>query len=321
LSCRDGASGAKQPAVARPIVPTIVAAVSVAALFATLGCSLAPPSPPAAPLPPPDAAAVMRGEYLANAANCRGCHTDKEHGGAPFAGGKAIDTSFGAYYSRNITPDPVHGIGAWSDADFRRALRDGISPGGAHYFPAFPFPSFTGMTDQDIADLFAYLRAQRPDPRENRGHDVSFPYDVRLAMLIWRGHNFEPGPWQPDPRQSAQWNRGAYLVNAVGHCADCHSPRTSLGAVDPERRFNGGTLYGPGEKHAPNLTPDLTDGIGKWSVGDIAAVLKTGIPPDGDPVAAPMTEIVEGTSKLTDADRMAIAVYLKSLSPLPGKGG
>jgi mono/diheme cytochrome c family protein len=306
--------------VIRPIVPTVIAAVAAAALLAIVGCSVAPPSSPVASAPA-DAAAVTRGEYLANAANCRGCHTDKEHGGAPFAGGKAIDTSFGAYVSRNITPDPVHGIGAWSDADFRRALRDGISPGGAHYFPAFPFPSFTGMADQDIADLFAYLRAQRPDPRENRAHEVPFPYDVRLTMLIWRGHYFEPGPLQPDPRQSAQWNRGAYLVKAVAHCADCHSPRTSLGAVDPERRFNGGTLYGPGEKHAPNLTPDMTDGIGKWRLGDIATVLKTGIPPDGDPVAAPMSEVVEGTSKLTDADRLAIAVYLKSLPPLPGKGG
>jgi mono/diheme cytochrome c family protein len=304
--------------VIRPIIPTVIAAA--AALLAIVGCSIAPPSSPAANSPP-DAAAVARGEYLANAANCRGCHTDKQHGGAPFAGGKAIDTSFGAYVSRNITPDPAHGIGAWSDADFRQALREGISPGGAHYFPAFPFPSFTGMTDQDIADLFAYLRAQRPEPRENRAHDVPFPYDVRLTMLIWRSHYFEPGPLQPDARQSAQWNRGAYLVKAVAHCADCHSPRTGLGAVDPERRFNGGTLYGPGEKHAPNLTPDMTDGIGKWSLDDIATVLKTGVPPDGDPVAQPMSEVVEGTSKLTDADRLAIAVYLKSLQPLPGKGG
>jgi mono/diheme cytochrome c family protein len=298
-----------------------VAIFGAAVLSALSGCTMAPPPLRPGSVPPPDPAAAARGAYLASAANCAGCHTDKEHGGAPYAGGKAIDTSFGAYYSRNITPDPVHGIGSWSEADFRGALREGRAPGGAHYFPAFPFPSFTGMTDADIADIFAFLRTQAPDPRENRGHDVPFPYDVRLTMLIWRGRYFVEGPLSPDPQQSAQWNRGAYLVNAVAHCADCHSPRTGLGAVDPDRRFNGGTLYGPGEKHAPNITPDLTNGIGKWSLGDIAGVLKTGIPPDGDAVAAPMSEVVAGTAKLTDADRMAIAVYLKSLKPLPGKGG
>jgi mono/diheme cytochrome c family protein len=299
-----------------------VRSLSAASVLLTLAsCSLAPPAPRPGAAAAPDPAAAQRGEYLARAANCTGCHSDKEHGGAPFAGGKAIMTSFGAYYSRNITPDSQHGIGAWSEADFRRALRDGVAPGGAHYFPAFPFPSFTFMTDADIADIFAYLQTQQPDPRENRAHDVPFPYDVRLTMLGWRAVYFEKGPLEPDPRQGAEWNRGAYLVVAVAHCADCHSPRTSLGAVDSERRFNGGTLYGPGEKHAPNITPDMTDGIGKWRLEDITALLKTGIPPDGDAVSAPMSEVVEGTAKLTDADRRAIAVYLKSLKPLPGKGG
>ena len=299
-------------------VRTVGAAAVLLALWA---CSLAPPAPSANPPAPQDWAAVKRGEYLVNAANCAGCHWDKEHGGAPFAGGKAIVTSFGAYYSRNITPDPQHGIGAWSEADFRRALREGLAPGGGHYFPAFPYASFTGMTDGDIADIFAYLRVQRPDSRENRAHDVPFPYDVRLTMALWDALYLEEGPLAPDPAETAAWNRGNYLVNAVAHCADCHSPRTSLGAVDVARRFNGGTLYGPGEKHAPNITPDPTDGIGKWSDGDITALLKTGIPPDGDAVSAPMSEVVEGTAKLTDADRAAIAVYLKSLKPLPGKGG
>lgn len=290
-------------------------------LLALASCSLAPPTPRPGAAAVPDSAAARRGEYLANAANCTGCHTDKQHGGAPFSGGKAITTSFGAYYSRNITPDPQHGVGAWTEIDFHRALRDGIAPGGGHYFPAFPYPSFTFMTDADIADIFAYLQTQRPDPRKNRAHDVPFPYDVRLSMVLWRALYFEKGPLAPDPQQNAQWNRGAYLVVAVAHCADCHSPRTSLGAVDPERRFNGGTLYGPGEKHAPNITPDMTDGIGKWRIEDIAALLKTGITASGDTVSAPMSEVVDGTAKLTDADRLAIAVYLKSVKPLPGKGG
>lgn len=271
--------------------------------------------------PPPDPAAVKRGEYLVAAAGCAGCHTDKEHGGAPFAGGKPIYTPFGAYYSRNITPDPVHGIGDWSDADFVHGLRQGRSPFGAFFFPAFPFPSFTGMTDRDLLDIYAYLRTQPPSPQENRPHDVSFPYDVRATMVIWRALYFEPGPLAPDPAQSAEWNRGNYLANAVAHCGDCHTPRTALGGTESDRRFNGNMLSGPKAKRAPNITSDASDGIGKWSVGDVATFLKTGITEDGDVVGAPMSDVVADMAKLTEADRRAIAVYLKSVPPLPGKGG
>jgi mono/diheme cytochrome c family protein len=295
-----------------------VARLMVAALAA---CSAeAPPPLPHAAMPP-DPAAVKRGAYLVTAAGCAGCHTDKAHGGARFAGGKAVDTPFGAYYSRNITPDPVHGIGAWSDADFLRALRAGLSPTGAHYFPAFPYPSFTLMSDSDILDIWAYLRAQPPQSTENRPHDVWLPFDVRLTMLPWRALYFEEGPYKPDPAQSAQWNRGAYLANGVAHCGECHTPRTLLGGREDERRFNGGTLVGPGAKHAPNITPDPNDGIGKWQIDDIVALLKTGMTPSGDFVQAPMSDVVEDTAKLSDADRLAIATYLRSLPPLPGKGG
>lgn len=284
-------------------------------------CTLSPPPRPFTTEPPPDPAAAARGAYLAAAANCIGCHWDKEHGGAPFAGGKAIETPFGAYYSRNITPDATHGIGNWSEQDFRGALRNGIAPGGGHYFPAFPFPAFTGMTDGDISDTRAFLRTQPPSPTPNRPHDVSFPYDMRLTMIFWRALYFDEGPLRPDPKRSAEWNRGAYLVRAVAHCGECHTPRTALGGRDDSRAFNGGTLYGPGEKHAPNITPDQKDGIGGWTASDIASVLKTGITPKGDVLSAPMSEVIEGTAKLTDADRQAIAIYLKSLPPLPGKGG
>ncbi len=174
-------------------------AVLVAALVSCGGEAPVATVPPAAP----DPAAVVRGEYLVNAANCIGCHTDKQHGGALLAGGKAVETPFGAYYSRNITPDPVNGIGAWSDADFLRALRRGISPSGAHYFPAFPFPSFTRMTDSDIADIRAYLAAQPPQPTKNRPHDVGFPFDVRLTMVPWRMLFFTAGSFQPDPNRDA----------------------------------------------------------------------------------------------------------------------
>jgi mono/diheme cytochrome c family protein len=292
-------------------------AVLVAALVSCGGEAPVATAPPAAP----DPAAVARGEYLVNAANCIGCHTDKQHGGALLAGGKAVETPFGAYYSRNITPDPVDGIGAWSEADFLRALRRGISPSGAHYFPAFPFPSFTRMTDSDIMDIRAYLVAQPPQPTKNRPHDVGFPFDVRLTMVPWRMLFFTAGSFQPDPNRDATWNRGAYLVTAVAHCGECHTPRNFLGAVEDDRSFGGGTLAGPGVKHAPNITPDPADGIGKWSVDDIVTVLKTGLIPGGDFVGAPMSEVAAETAKLTDADRQAIAVYLKSVPAVPGKGG
>jgi mono/diheme cytochrome c family protein len=177
------------------------------------------------------------------------------------------------------------------------------------------------MSDSDIADIHAYLLTQTPQPTKNRPHDVSFPYDVRLTMVPWRMLYFTPGAYQSDPNHDATWNRGAYLVTAVAHCGECHTPRNFLGAVEDDRAFGGGTLSGPGVKHAPNITSDPTDGIGKWSLDNIVTVLKFGQLPNGDFVSAPMSEEVTGTAKLTDADRMAIAVYVKSLPPVPGKGG
>jgi mono/diheme cytochrome c family protein len=286
--------------------------------FLLAGCATKPHSD-AVPVAA-DPAAAKRGEYLFNAADCVGCHTNGKQG-ARLAGGGAVETPFGSYFSRNITPDPVYGIGAWSDADFLRALRQGISPGGEHYFSAFPFPAFTFMTDRDILDIRAYLQTQPPVAQPNRPHEVSFPYDVRLSMVLWRALYFEPGPLAPDPARSAEWNRGAYLATAVSHCGECHTPRTALGGLDQDRRFGGHKLAGSKGKLAPNISTDTTDGIGKWSVGEIADLLKSGMSPDGDFVAAPMSDVVEGTAKLTDADRMAIATYLKSVPAVPGKGG
>ena len=295
-------------------------ALMVALCLGICACSSdnAPPVAPAAAGASSDAASAERGKYLVDAANCIGCHTDKKHNGLPFAGGGAIATSFGLYYSRNITPDPIFGIGAWSDQDFLRALRRGISPSGTHYFPAFPFPSFTGMTDRDILDIRAYLLTQKPAPVANEPHDVAFPYDVRSTMLFWRLLYFNEGPLAPIPGESPEWNRGSYLVNAVGHCGECHTPRNALGALDADRRFAGSKLADG--KRVPNITSDTTDGIGKWSVDDIVSLLKYGATPSFDFVQAPMSEVVEGTSKLSEADRKAIAIYLKSLTPLPGKG-
>lgn len=297
-----------------------IAPFLLAALVMIGACTSSTPVPEPAPTQS-DPTAARRGEYLFNAAGCLGCHTDTEHGGRRLAGGKPIATPFGAYLSRNITPDPIYGIGAWSGADFMRALRHGISPSGAHYFPAFPFTAFTGMSDRDISDLRAYLLTQPPTAVPNRPHEVAFPFDVRLTMVLWRAFYFHEGPRLPDPARSAQWNRGAYLVEAVAHCGECHTPRTWLGGLDGDRRFAGGMLAGPGAKHAPNITADVKDGIGRWSAADLASFLKTGITPSGDVVGAPMSEVVDGVGKLDEADRLAIAAYLKSLPPQPGKGG
>jgi mono/diheme cytochrome c family protein len=297
-------------------------AVCVAVAFALSACSLdgAETARIAQEAADTSSAAVERGEYLFNAANCAGCHTDAKHGGPRLAGGRGIETPFGTYYTRNITPDREHGIGAWTDAQFIRALRDGISPSGAHYFAAFPFTSFTLMSDHDLLDIKAYLAVQAPSAQADRPQDAPFPFDVRASMVLWRLLYFRPGPFVPDPSRSAAWNRGAYLVTAVAHCGECHTPRNWLGAVNPDQRFAGALLYGPARIRAPNITPDVKNGIGSWSVEDIAFLLKSGFKQDGDTVNSTMGEVVEGTAKLTDSDRLAIAAYLKSLPPLPGNG-
>ncbi len=288
-------------------------------LLILAACAEPQPSGPVAGQPDPDA--VQRGAYLAEAANCAGCHTDTKHGGARLAGGGAVETPFGTYFSRNITPDPTAGIGAWRDADFLRALRRGVAPDGSHYFSAFPFPAFTFMTDRDILDIRAYLMTQPPAAQPNRPHEVGFPFDVRASMVLWRALYFEPGPFKPDPAQSEVWNRGAYLVTAVAHCGECHTPRTVLGGLDEDRRFGGNKLSGLNGKLAPNISSDEKDGIGKWRAEEIADLLESGMMPNGDFAAAPMSEVVKGTAKLTDADRLAIATYLKTVPPVPGRGG
>jgi mono/diheme cytochrome c family protein len=266
-----------------------------------------------------DPGAAGRGEYLADAGNCAGCHTDSEHGGATLAGGKAIATPFGTYYSRNITPDRAHGIGAWSDVEFLRAVRQGVMPDGAYYFPAFPFPSFTLMTDRDILDIKAYLSTRPPAARENRVPDAPFPFDVRAVMAPWRLLYFRPGPYVPDPRQGLEWNRGAYLANAVSHCGECHTPRGALGALDNGRRFAGTESARSGIR-APDITSDRAEGIGRWSADDIATLLESGMTPQGDFVGGAMAEVVRGTARLTAADRHAIALYVKSIPPLRANG-
>jgi mono/diheme cytochrome c family protein len=263
--------------------------------------------------------AAARGAYLANAADCTSCHTDREHGGRPYAGGRAIPTPFGTFYSPNITPDPETGIGRWSDAQFLRALRFGVGPDGRNYYPAFPYTSFTRITDEDVLAIKAYLFSLPPVRQTDRPQALSFPYSWRPLLTLWKWLYFRSGPFRPDPAKSATFNRGAYLVNALAHCGECHTPRNWLGAMEQDR-FLAGTPAGPGGKTVPNITSDPRSGIGKWSVDDIATLLKTGEKPDGDFIGGAMGEVVDSTARLTDADRHAIAVYIHSVPPVASAG-
>ncbi|HUB96943.1 MAG TPA: cytochrome c [Stellaceae bacterium] len=285
-------------------------ALAAAALLmiAVAGCAFAQENDP-----------VARGAYLVAAAGCATCHTDKKNGGPPFAGGAALTTPFGVFYGKNITPAPRFGIGTWTEAQFHRALRDGIDDDDHYMYPVFPFTSYTGMTDQDISDIYAFLKTQKPVPQRAKRHDIKFPFEYRPLLFFWRTLFFTPGPLDPVAGKDAQWNRGRYLVEAVAHCEECHTPRNFLGALERDHAF-AGNPDGPDGQKAPNITPDPETGIGKWSIADIVGVLKDGITPDGDSVGSGMADVVEGTGKLTDADLQAIATYIKSVPPLRATG-
>ena len=262
-----------------------------------------------------DPGAVERGAYLAAAAGCGQCHTDKRRGGKPYAGGRLLVTEYGSLRTPNITPDSHTGIGKWRRADFVRAMRWGIAPDDSHYLPVFPFPFYNRLTNRDLADLAAYLASLAPVEKPPSAAATSlFPLARTRAAVAVAAESF-PGPWRADPRRSAAWNRGAYLVATVGRCGYCHTPRNRLGALDAARPL-AGTWHSPDGKKAPNLTPDPATGLGRWSEDDIVTLLTNGQMPDFDFVGGPMGEIVQGTARLTDADRQAIAVYLKSLPPL-----
>jgi len=250
-----------------------------------------------------------RGAAIAAAAGCTSCHTADD--GPAWAGGDAIVTKFGTFYASNLTPDLEHGIGAWSEEDFFRAMRKGKSPDGKAYWPTFPYPSYTRMTDADLRDLFAFLGTVEP---------VALPDVVpedppaRVGLGLWRMFEFRAGAFEPDERRDAEWNRGAYLVRAVVHCGECHTPRNGIGGVREGRELSGSDMEPNG---GPNLTPHA-DGIGGWSASDLDALLTLGMEPDGDFVGGHMADVVTiQTAPLSPEDRRAIGVYLAALKPLP----
>lgn len=256
---------------------------------------------------------AQRGQYLAKVGGCIGCHTEDKKGAASFAGGRALKTPFGTFYGPNITPHPEAGIGRWTEADFIRAMRLGNRPDGANYFPAFPYPSFTRISDNDLRDLWAYLRTLAPSNRANQAHDLRFPFSWRLLVTGWKWFFFTPGPLASDGQRSPAVNRGAYLVQALGHCGECHTPRNFLGGPKPDRFLAGGK--GPDDKRIPNLTPTR---LKKLSDGELKDFLQTGTFADGDVAAESMSEVVRNTtSQLTAEDLAALMAYLRSLPPLP----
>jgi mono/diheme cytochrome c family protein len=259
---------------------------------------------------------VKRGEYLARAGDCIACHTAPR--GKLFAGGLAMETPFGTLYSPNITPDAQYGIGAWSEEAFFKMMRTGRKPDGTLIYPAMPIAQYTKVTREDSNAIFAFLRTVEPVREPNRKHTLRFPFNQRDLLYGWRTLYFREGEFQPDPTRSVEWNRGAYLVEGLGHCTMCHTRINMLGGSSPREQFAGGLI--PVQNwYAPSLTSDKDGGLGDWSIEDIVDLLQAGISKRGA-VYGPMAEVTyHSLQYLTDEDIRAIAVYLKSLPDVQGR--
>jgi mono/diheme cytochrome c family protein len=297
--------------MSRRIVLVVVLAVAAFGVYWWL-------SAPSAALALPEAAFtpdLANGQTTFNAGGCSSCHAVP---GQPdrlkLGGGLALASPFGTFYVPNISPDPTDGIGRWTEAQFVTAVTKGVSPSGTHYFPAFPYTTYAHARVSDIRDLFAYLKTLTPVPGKVRDHDVPFPFNIRRNIGIWKWLFMDARPFMPDTARPAQWNRGGYLVNSLGHCAECHSPRNFLGGIVAAQRFAGGPDP-DGKGWVPNITQK---GISDWSEKDIAYFLESGQTPDGDSAGGSMVSVIRNISQLSEADRNAIATYVKSLPPVDG---
>jgi mono/diheme cytochrome c family protein len=255
---------------------------------------------------------LAKGAYLARAGDCMACHTAR--GGAPYAGGRAIQTPFGAIPSPNITPDKETGIGNWSADDFWRALHNGKSKDGTLLYPAFPYPNYTLVTRADSDALYAYLQALRAVRQPNKQADLHFPFNYRSLLAVWRALYFRPGVYDVDPKRNAEWNRGAYLVQGLGHCNACHSPRNLMGATETQTDL-GGAKIPTLNWYAASLSGDPYSGLGAWEPQHVSDLLKSGVSALGA-ASGPMGEVVrESLQHLSDEDIRAMTAYLKSLPP------
>ena len=253
---------------------------------------------------------IAQGAYIARAGNCAACHTTR--GGADYAGGLGIATPFGTVYTSNLTPDAETGLGRWTPAMFWRAMHHGRSADGRLLYPVFPYTSYTQVSRADSDALFAYLRSLPAVAQANRPHELSFPYSSQAALAVWRALFFRAAEFEPEPAQTAQWNRGAYLVRGLGHCAACHAERNLLGASSGALALQGGVI--PMQHwYAPSLASAREAGVAEWDTQEVVALLKTGTSPHGS-VMGPMADVVFGsTQHLADADLQAMAVFLKAL--------
>lgn len=263
----------------------------------------------------PHTANLENGRTMFLAGNCGSCHaTPNQDDQTRLGGGLGLKSSFGTFYPPNISPHREDGIGAWSEADFVTAMVKGTSPDGWHLYPVFPYASFQRMSFGDLRDLFAYIKTLPLVAGVVEENDLPIHYKIRRLLGIWKLLYADGKTFTPDPSKSPLWNRGAYLVNGVAHCAECHSPRNFLGGIKAGQRFAGGP-EAEGDGWVPNITPK---GIGAWSEKDIATMLESGDLPDGDRIGGAMVKVVRNTAQLSADDRAAIAAYIKSLPPVDG---
>lgn len=247
---------------------------------------------------------------------CASCHaTPKQDDATRLGGGVALKSPFGTFYAPNISPDPKAGIGGWSEADFAGAMLKGTAPDGSHLYPAFPYTSYQRMKLDDVRDLYAYLRTLPAVADASKPHELPFPFNIRRTLGVWKFLFLDGNEFQPDARKDAAWNRGAYLVNGPGHCAECHSPRNALGGLIENQRFAGGPDATDPNGFVPNITQKE---LGSWTKEQLIRLFSSGEMPDGDTVGGEMAKVTANTGKLGDSDRDALATYVKSLPPVQG---
>jgi mono/diheme cytochrome c family protein len=261
---------------------------------------------------------LANGETMFHIGGCASCHsTPKQDDHRRLGGGLALETPFGTFKVPNISPDAKFGIGGWPEEAFVNAMLRGVGRNGEHLYPTFPYTSYQRMSLDDVRDLFAFLKSLPPEAVASEPHALPFPFNVRRGLGLWKLLYLDDKMFVPDPAKSAALNRGAYLVEGPGHCAECHSPRDIFGGIVADRRFAGGS-DAKGKGWVPNITPHA-NGIPSWSTKDVSFFLESGLAPDGASVGSSMSDVISNTAKLTAEDRAAMAAYLKSLPPRPGK--
>lgn len=267
---------------------------------------------------------LENGRTMYFAGGCASCHAapasskcddPKIKDKVTLAGGRCLKSPFGTFYVPNISPDPESGIGGWTEAQFITAMKQGISPSGEHYYPAFPYTSYQRMTERDLLDLKAFLDTLPAVKSRVPSHELSFPYNVRMTLAVWKWLFLDGQTFRPDPQKSDLLNRGAYMVEGPGHCGECHTPRNFLGGIRADKKLSGAPNP-EGKGIVPNITPHVT-GIAKWSEADIVTALETGLTPSFDTFGGSMVKVQENMAELRKRDRAAIAAYLKSLPPIP----